>query len=63
MGSLQRTIDLHEVEEGVFLSCEDRLSQYLERSIQNLITLDGRIARLILELEEGGPIEIFMRVA
>lgn len=51
------------MEEGVFLSCEDRLSQYLERSIQNLITLDGRIARLILELEEGGPIEIFMRVA
>src|SRR5207248_11031387 len=53
MGSLQRTIDLHEVEEAVFLAYKDRLIQYLERFIQDLITLGGRIAQLILELEES----------
>lgn len=51
MGSLQRTIDLHDVEEEVFLAYKDRLIQYLERFIQDLITLGGRIAQLILELE------------
>ncbi|MEV1091963.1 TIGR02677 family protein [Streptomyces microflavus] len=54
MGSLQQTIDLHDVEEAVFLAYKDRLIQYLERFIQDLITLGGRIARLILELEELG---------
>ncbi|WP_407288172.1 DUF2397 family protein [Streptomyces sp. BP-8] len=54
MGSLQRTIDLHEVEEAVFLAYKDRLIQCLERFIQDLITLGGRIAQLILELEELG---------
>ncbi|MFC5724453.1 TIGR02677 family protein [Streptomyces gamaensis] len=53
MGSLQRTIDLHDVEEEVFLAYKDRLIQYLERFIQDLITLGGRIAQLILELEDG----------
>ncbi|WP_432094743.1 TIGR02677 family protein [Streptomyces sp. bgisy100] len=57
MGSLQRTIDLHDVEEEAFLAYKDRLIQYLERFIQDLITLGGRIARLILELEEDGRIE------
>ncbi|GAA3477253.1 TIGR02677 family protein [Streptomyces yanii] len=52
MGSLQRTIDLHDVEVEVFLAYKDRLIQYLERFIQDLITLGGRIARLIVELED-----------
>lgn len=63
MGSLQRTIDLHDVEEEVFLAYKDRLIQYLERFIQDLITLGGRIARLILELEEAGSIEPLLRAA
>lgn len=63
MGSLQRTIDLHDVEEEVFLAYKDRLIQYLERFIQDLITLGGRIARLILELEEGRSIEPLLRAA
>ncbi|MDF9816160.1 TIGR02677 family protein [Streptomyces sp. SPB162] len=63
MGSLQRTIDLHDVEEDVFLAYKDRLIQYLERFIQDLITLGGRIARLILELEESGSIEPLLRAA
>lgn len=63
MSSLQRTIDLHEVEEAVFLAYKDRLIQYLERFIQDLITLGGRIAQLILELEDSGRIEVLLRAA
>ncbi|MFJ3901294.1 TIGR02677 family protein [Streptomyces sp. NPDC090025] len=63
MGSLQRTIDLHDVGEEVFLAYKDQLIQYLERFIQDLITLGGRIARLILELEEGGRIDLLLRAA
>lgn len=61
MGSLQRTIDLHDVEEDVFLAYKDRLIQYLERFIQDLITLGGRIAQLILQLEDR--IEPLLRTA
>lgn len=63
MSSLQRTIDLHEVEEAVFLAYKDRLIQYLERFIQDLITLGGRIAQLILELEDSGRIEVLLKAA
>lgn len=52
MGSLQRTIDLHDVSQEAFLAYKDQLIQYLERFIQDLITLGGRIAQLILELED-----------
>ncbi|MEU5427196.1 TIGR02677 family protein [Streptomyces olivoreticuli] len=61
MGSLQRTIDLHDVGEEVFLAYKDRLIQYLERFIQDLITLGGRIAQLILESEDR--IEPLLRTA
>ena len=63
MGSLQRTIDLHGVEVEVFLAYKDRLIQYLERFIQDLITLGGRIARLIGELEEQGRVGVLLRLA
>ncbi|MFF2810691.1 TIGR02677 family protein [Streptomyces sp. NPDC058000] len=63
MGSLQRTIDLHEVGEDVFLAYKDQLIQYLERFIQDLITLGGRIARLILELEGDGRIQPLLLAA
>ncbi len=56
MGSLQRTIDLHDVEVETFLAYKDRLIQYLERFIQDLITLGGRIALLIGELEVQGRV-------
>lgn len=56
MGSLQRTIDLHDVEIETFLAYKDRLIQYLERFIQDLITLGGRIAALIGELGSQGRV-------
>lgn len=63
MGSLQRTIDLHGVEIEVFLAYKDRLIQYLERFIQDLITLGGRIALLIGELEDEGRVGGLLRLA
>ncbi|GAV37275.1 hypothetical protein Saa2_00148 [Streptomyces acidiscabies] len=63
MGSLQRTIDLHEVDVEVFLAYKDRLIQYLERFIQDLITLGGRIALLIGELEERSRVDTLLRLA
>lgn len=63
MGSLQRTIDLHDIEVEAFLAYKDRLIQYLERFIQDLITLGGRIALLIGELEEQGRVGPMLRLA
>jgi uncharacterized protein (TIGR02677 family) len=63
MGSLQRTIDLHDIEVEAFLAYKDRLIQYLERFIQDLITLGGRIALLIGELEAQGRVEPLLRLA
>ncbi|MFD7706103.1 TIGR02677 family protein [Streptomyces sp. NPDC059786] len=63
MGSLQRTIDLHDIEVEVFLAYKDRLIQYLERFIQDLITLGGRIALLIGELEDQGRVGPLLRLA
>lgn len=63
MGSLQRTIDLHGVEVEVFLAYKDRLIQYLERFIQDLITLGGRIALLIGALEDQDRVRVLLRLA
>lgn len=63
MGSLQRTIDLHDIEVEAFLAYKDRLIQYLERFIQDLITLGGRIALLIGELEEQEGVGPLLRSA
>ncbi|MCI0386112.1 TIGR02677 family protein, partial [Streptomyces sp. CNQ085] len=63
MGSLQRTIDLHDVEVEAFLAYKDRLIDYLKRFIQDLITLGGLIAALIGELEEYDRIRPLLRLA
>ncbi|MCW5252894.1 TIGR02677 family protein [Streptomyces sp. SHP 1-2] len=63
MGSLQRTIDLHDIEVEAFLAYKDRLIQYLERFIQDLITLGGRIVLLIGELEEQERVGPLLRIA
>jgi uncharacterized protein (TIGR02677 family) len=54
MGSLQRTIDLHDAHTDAFLAYKDRLIEYLERFIQDLITTGAEIAGLLGELEELG---------
>lgn len=53
MSSLQRTVDLHEAEVEVFLAYKQRLIEYLERFIEDLVTRGAEIAGLLGEL--GGP--------
>jgi uncharacterized protein (TIGR02677 family) len=47
MGSLQRTIDLHEVEEEAFLVYKDRLIAYLERFVSDLVVKHFDIAETL----------------
>ncbi|GAB2894546.1 TIGR02677 family protein [Streptomyces mayteni] len=64
MGSLQRTIDLHDAEVEAFLAYKDRLIDYLERFIQDLITTGADIAGILGELEAGpGGVDRLLRIA
>jgi uncharacterized protein (TIGR02677 family) len=54
MGSLQRTIDLHDADADVFRAYKDRLIDYLERFIKDLVSTGSEIARLIGDLERRG---------
>ncbi|WP_067472508.1 TIGR02677 family protein [Nocardia amamiensis] len=54
MGSLQRTIELQDVEVEAFLAYKDRLIEYLERFIKDLVATGAEIAQLVLELEDCG---------
>lgn len=47
MGSLQRTIDLHDADVEAFLAYKDRLISYLERFIADLITRGAEIAHVL----------------
>lgn len=51
MGSLQRTIDLHEADVDTFRAYKDRLIDYLERFIKDLVSTGAEIATLVGELE------------
>ncbi len=53
MGSLQRTVDLHEAEVEVFLAYKQRLIEYLERFIEDLVTRGAEIAGLLTGLGAG----------
>ncbi|WTW98460.1 TIGR02677 family protein [Streptomycetaceae bacterium NBC_01309] len=61
MSSLQRTIDLHDAEVEVFLAYKDRLVDYLERFIKDLVTKGAEIARLLGRLD--GEIPGLLRLA
>jgi uncharacterized protein (TIGR02677 family) len=50
MGSLQRTIDLHEVDEQAFLAYKDRLIAYLERFVSELVTKQSDIAGTLRQI-------------
>ncbi|MDH6127347.1 TIGR02677 family protein [Kitasatospora sp. GP82] len=65
MNSLQRTVDLHEAEVEVFLAYKQRLIEYLERFIEDLVTRGAEIAGLLEELgaSPGGLVEPLLRLA
>jgi uncharacterized protein (TIGR02677 family) len=65
MGSLQRTVDLHEAEVEVFLAYKQRLIEYLERFIEDLVVRGAEIAGLLdgLGTAPGGPIGPLLALA
>lgn len=54
MGSLQRSIDLHDVDVDAFRAYKDRLIDYLERFIKDLVTTGTDIAGLVGRIDEAG---------
>ena len=54
MGSLQRTIDLYELDTEAFRAYKDRLIDYLERFIKDLTGVGGEIAELLDRLDPAG---------
>lgn len=51
MGSLQRTIDLYELDTEAFRAYKDRLIEYLERFVKDLTGIGGEIADLLGRLD------------
>ncbi|MBA2309781.1 MAG: TIGR02677 family protein [Pseudonocardiales bacterium] len=54
MGSLQRTLDLHDADLEVFRAYKDRLIDYLQRFITDLVATGSEIAALVARIEERG---------
>ena len=54
MSSLQRTIDLQDINEDAFLAYKDRLLAYLDRFVSELVMRSYDIANTLRELDEAG---------
>ena len=54
MGSLQRTIDLHDADPDAFRAYKDRLIAYLERFVKDLVSTGAEIAALVTAAERAG---------
>lgn len=52
MGSLQRTIDLHDADLDVFLAYKEQLVDYLQRFIRDLVVTSAQIVDVLREIEE-----------
>lgn len=52
MGSIQRTIDLHDADVEAFLAYKEQLIEYLERFIHDLLTRGAAIAELLDSIPE-----------
>jgi uncharacterized protein (TIGR02677 family) len=63
MGSLQRSIDLHDAEVNAFLAYKDRLIDYLERFIADLLTTGSEIAALVDSVERAGVARLLDQAA
>ena len=53
MGSLQRSIDLHDADADAFRAYKDRLIDYLQRFITDLAATGAEIAGLVARIEEA----------
>jgi uncharacterized protein (TIGR02677 family) len=62
MGSLQRSIDLHDADAEAFRAYKDRLIDYLQRFITDLVATGAEIAGLVARVEEAG-VEALLDIA
>jgi uncharacterized protein (TIGR02677 family) len=63
MGSLQRTIDLYELDADAFRAYKDRLIEYLERFIKDLTGIGTQIAELLERLDPADTDRLLELVA
>jgi uncharacterized protein (TIGR02677 family) len=63
MGSLQRTIDLYELDTEAFRAYKDQLIEYLERFIKDLTGIGSEIAELLGRLDPDGINRLLALVA
>lgn len=54
MGSMQRTIDLHDADVEAFLAYKEQLIEYLERFINDLLTRGAAITDLLTSIPDDG---------
>lgn len=62
MGSIQRTIDLHDADVDAFLAYKEQLVDYLERFINDLVTRGGGIAEILQDIAEA-DVDFLVRIA
>jgi uncharacterized protein (TIGR02677 family) len=63
MSSLQRTIDLQDIDEVAFLAYKDRLLAYLERFVSELVVKSAAIATLLQSISTGRAEELLTMAA
>lgn len=63
MASLQRSIDLEGTSEDAFIAYKDKLIGYLERFIQDLVTIGASIAGLLRDADGGRITSLLERIA
>lgn len=63
MRGLQRTVDLHGISVEAFLAYKEKLIDYLERFIGELVVATNRIAETLLQLESFGVAQAFAAAA
>lgn len=63
MSSLQRSIDLEGTSEDAFIAYKDKLIDYLERFIQDLVTLGASIAALLRDVDADRIAPLLDRIA
>ncbi len=63
MGSLRRTIELHDADVDAFRAYKDQLVNYLERFISDLLTVGAEISGLLLGFEDAEVTHLLSIVA
>lgn len=61
MGSVQRTVDLADGDEEAFIAYKDRLVDYLQRFVRDLVVLSADIAERLAALDAGPLLEAAAR--